>query len=94
MPLDYTHQLTLLRDILQDHHTDCKGTPQECAQLERLATRLMQHGSLNNEIKDVLGLINTYSHDGSTHENLEEHITNHKPHIENWLNTIQPIQIS
>lgn len=54
MPLDYTHQLTLLRDILQDHHTDCNGTPQECAQLERLANHLMQHGSVNSDVKTYL----------------------------------------
>ncbi|EIT85506.1 hypothetical protein A374_09723 [Fictibacillus macauensis ZFHKF-1] len=88
MPLDYTHQMTILRDILQDHHTDCNGTASECAQLERLAAQLIAQESISSDVKDALSYITTYSHDGSTHQNLSQHITDHKEHIENWLQTI------
>jgi hypothetical protein len=89
MPLNYNDQLHIMRDLLQDHYTDCAGSPSECAQIERLAARLLENGDVHEEVRNILSGINEYSHMGYSHVHLEDHIQNHLPHLESWINTIQ-----
>jgi hypothetical protein len=88
MPLDHNHQLSLLRDILQDHLADCNGSSAECAQLERLAAALSANSLIHEELRQTIVSINHYSHTGASHQQLDAHIKDHMPHIESWLNTI------
>ncbi|MFC7373323.1 YtzH-like family protein [Fictibacillus iocasae] len=88
MPLDHNHQLSLLRDILQDHLTDCNGSSAECAQLERLASSLGANVRIHDDIRSAMLSINDYSHTGISHDQLDEHIKSHAPHIEGWLDTL------
>jgi hypothetical protein len=89
MPLTHNDQLHIIRDLLQDHYTDCAGSPSECAQIERLAAHLIENGEIHEDVRNILANINEYSHTGSSHQHLEEHISNHLPHLESWINTIQ-----
>ncbi|MGC4376049.1 YtzH-like family protein [Fictibacillus sp. Mic-4] len=88
MPLDYQHQLNLLRDLLQDHQTDCNGTAAECAQLQRLARQLMNHSDVHEKIKETLQSVHDYSYVGATHQKLDDHIYQHQTHLKNWVDTI------
>jgi hypothetical protein len=89
MPLNHHDQLHIIRDLLQDHLTDCAGSPSECAQIERLAAHLLENEEVHEEVRHILSNINEYSHTGSSHENLNEHISSHLPHLESWIDTIQ-----
>ena len=52
MPLQYQDQVSLLKDILTNHQTDCCGSVSEYEQLERLIKSLL----VNSNIIKMLNL--------------------------------------
>lgn len=88
MPLNQQHQMNLLKDILNDHQLDCCGSVSECEQLERLVKSLMVDSSINNDVKDVLGQIYSYSQGGINSTNLDQHIESHQQQLSQWTSDI------
>jgi hypothetical protein len=88
MPLNYQDQVNLLKDILNNHQTDCCGSVAECEQLERLIKSLMVNGDIDHNVKNVLQEIYTYSQAGVNAGNLDDHITTSKNQLTQWVNDI------
>ncbi|MEC2077411.1 YtzH-like family protein [Metabacillus fastidiosus] len=88
MPLDYGHQLGLLKDILLEHQSDCCGTVAECEQLERVIKSLLANTNVNENIKNILEPIHTYSQTGKNSPQLNDHIESHQNILTEWINDI------
>lgn len=88
LPLDYNHQVSILKDILSNHQMDCCGTVAECEQLERLIKSLMTNSNIHSDLKNVLSSIYTYSQSGKNSNNLESHINSHQQQLTQWIDDI------
>ncbi|MCA1056850.1 YtzH-like family protein [Rossellomorea aquimaris] len=85
MPLNSQYQLTLLKDILSNHQTDCCGSVSECEQVERLVKSLMVNVDIDQNIKPILQEIYDYSQSGAGSSDLDSHITNNKQNLAQWV---------
>jgi hypothetical protein len=88
LPLNHQDQVTLLKDILNDHQTDCCGSTAECEQLERLAKSLMVNAQVSQNIKDILQDIYYYSQEGAQTADLDQHIVSNQENLSQWVNDI------
>lgn len=88
MPLSQQHQVTILKDILSNHQSDCCGSVSECEQVERLVASLLANGQVNQQIIPILNEIHTYSQSGKTTDNLDNHITTHQDQLSSWVDSI------
>jgi hypothetical protein len=88
MPLNYEHQMIILKDILSNHQTDCCGTVSECEQIERLVKSLMGNENIEQNIKNVLPDIYTYGQNGKYSPNLDDHILSHQQQLSQWLDQL------
>jgi hypothetical protein len=88
MPLNYEHQMTILKDILSNQQTDCCGTVSECEQIERLVKSLMTNESVQQQIKNVLPSIYAYGQAGKYSANLDDHILSHQQQLTEWINEL------
>lgn len=91
MPLNYTHQIDILKDILSNHQMDCCGTVSECEQLERLIDSLLANSNIDQEAKQVLLDIYSYSQTGKQSQALENHITSHQNQLSQWITDIDQL---
>ncbi|QKE75232.1 hypothetical protein HPK19_22115 [Arthrobacter citreus] len=85
MPLNHEHQLTILRDILMNHQSDCCGTVSECEQLERLVQSLLTNDQVTDDVKAMLNDIYYYSQSGKYSSDLDQHINNHQNQLSQWV---------
>ena len=85
MPLNHEHQLTILRDILMNHQSDCCGTISECEQLERLVQSLLTNDQVTDDVKSMLNDVYYYSQSGKYSSDLDQHITNHQNQLSQWV---------
>ena len=88
MPLSQQHQVTILKDSLSNHQSDCCGSVSECEQVERLVASLLANGQVNQQIIPILNEIHTYSQRGKTTDNLDNHITTHQDQLSSWVDSI------
>ena len=88
MPLSYQDQVTLLKDILSNHQTDCCGSVSECEQLERLVKSLMVNGQVDQNTRNILQEVYHYSQNGAYSADLNEHIQSNQENLANWVNNI------
>ncbi|MHC0038912.1 YtzH-like family protein [Pseudoneobacillus sp. C159] len=88
MPLNHQDQVNLLKDILNNHQTDCCGSVAECEQLERLVKSLMVNQNIHDNVKNVLQEVYTYSQAGVYTSDLDSHITNNQDQLAQWVNDI------
>ncbi|MDZ5472568.1 YtzH-like family protein [Bacillus sp. 31A1R] len=88
MPINSQDQVNLLKDILNNHQTDCCGSVAECEQLERLVKSLMINADVNNNVKDVLQEIYSYSQHGVNSTDLDQHIESHQQQLSEWVTNI------
>lgn len=88
MPLNHGHQVELLKDILLEHQSDCCGTVAECEQLERVIKSLIANANVDQNIKNILEPIYTYSQTGKNTPQLSDHIESHKSELAQWINDI------
>ncbi|AEV20480.1 YtzH-like family protein [Geobacillus sp. G4] len=86
MPLNYNHQLTVLRDILSEHQLDCCGTVSECEQIERLAKSLLANDEVDGQVKQILPHIYAYGQGGKYSTDLNAHISAHQGQLADWVN--------
>lgn len=91
MPLDYTHQLELLKDILTNQLEDCCGTISECEQLQRVIASLHEKGNLDNEARELLESIYAYSSAGKGSPDLDSHINTHRDKLAQWVGSISSL---
>lgn len=85
MPLSHHDQITLLKDILSNHQTDCRGSVAECEQLERLVKSLLVNPSINNNIRPILEQVYSYSQNGINTQNLDDHILSNQSNLSQWV---------
>jgi hypothetical protein len=85
MPLNHEHQMTILKDILTNHQSDCCGTVSECEQLERLIKSLMANDNVTSEMKSMLNDVYSYSQAGKYSSDLDQHISDHQEQISQWI---------
>lgn len=88
MPLSHQDQVTLLRDILNNHQTDCCGSVSECEQLERLVKSLMVNTEVDQNVKNILEEVYTYSQRGAQTADLDQHITSNQENLSQWVSNI------
>jgi hypothetical protein len=88
MPLSHNDQVTLLKDILSNHQTDCCGSVAECEQLERLVKSLMVNTQINQNVKGILQDVYNYSQTGAQTADLDQHILSNQENLSQWVNDI------
>lgn len=88
MPIQYTDQLNLLKDILQNQQEDCCGSVSEYEQIERLVKALMVSGHIDQEAISILNEIYSYGQNGKYTQNSERHIETHQNELNSWVSQI------
>lgn len=88
MPLNHQDQVTLLRDILTNHQTDCCGSVSECEQLERLVKSLMVNTQIDQNVKNILQEVYDYSQKGAQTADLDQHILSNQENLSDWVSNI------
>jgi hypothetical protein len=89
MPINQQDQMNILKDILNNHQMDCCGSVSECEQLERLVKSLMVNGNVNNDVKNILGQIYSYSQNGIQATDLNSHIESHQQQLTQWVSDME-----
>jgi hypothetical protein len=88
MPLNLQDQVTIVKDILSNHQTDCCGSVSECEQLERLVKSLMVNTQIDQNVKNILQEVYTYSQHGAQTADLEQHILSNQENLSQWVSNI------
>ncbi|WAA10082.1 YtzH-like family protein [Fervidibacillus albus] len=88
MPLHYTDQLQLLKDLLEDHKFDGFGTISEYEQIERLVKSLMANEQVDEQTKFILQEIYRYGQNGKYLRNAAEHVENYQNELTEWVDQI------
>ncbi|WP_226670194.1 YtzH-like family protein [Metabacillus litoralis] len=88
MPIQYHDQVSLLKDILSEHQSECCGTVAECEQLERVIKSLMVNSNTTPNVKNMLEEIYTYSQSGKNSKELDHHIQSHQDQLSQWVENI------
>ncbi|QFT90246.1 hypothetical protein FIU87_16400 [Bacillus sp. THAF10] len=88
MPLNYHDQIHLLKDILADHQIDCCGSVAEYEQLERVVKSLMVNNHIDQNVKNILQDIYTYSQAGINSANDHEVNQQHQAQFSNWIESM------
>jgi hypothetical protein len=91
MPLNHQDQVTLLKDILSNHQTDCCGSVSECEQLERLVKSLLVNTEVNQNVKNILQEVYQYSQYGAGTADLDEHILTNQSNLSEWVSNINQL---
>jgi hypothetical protein len=88
LPLSHSDQVTLLKDILYNHQTDCCGSVAECEQLERLVKSLMVNTQVDQNVKNILQDVYQYSQHGAQTADLDQHILSNQENLSQWVSDI------
>ncbi|MED1203153.1 YtzH-like family protein [Heyndrickxia acidicola] len=88
MPLTHQHQLSLLKDILNEHQTECCGSVAECEQLERLVKSLMVNPNIQENLMSTLDEVYQYGQSGRNSPNLDNHILSHQENLSQWVDHV------
>jgi hypothetical protein len=88
MPLSQHHQVTLLKDILNNHSSDCCGSVSECEQVERLVKSLLTNGNINEQLIPTLNEVYQYGQNGKYTSDLDNHINTHQVQLSEWVNNM------
>jgi hypothetical protein len=88
MPLSHQDQVTLLKDILSNHQTDCCGSVSECEQLERIVKSLMVNTQMDQNVKNILQEVYEYGQHGAQTADLDQHILSNQENLSQWVNNI------
>lgn len=88
LPLQTQDQVSLLKDILNNHQTDCCGSVAECEQLERLVKSLMVNTQIDQNVKSILQEVYDYSQNGTYTADLDQHILSNQDNLSQWVNNI------
>ncbi|MBO0960336.1 YtzH-like family protein [Neobacillus sp. MM2021_6] len=88
MPLSHEHQVTLLKDILTNHQSDCCGSVAECEQLERLVKSLMVNTQVDQNVKSILQEVYHYGQHGAQTADLDQHILSNQDNLSQWVSDI------
>lgn len=88
MPLSYEHQLSLLKDLLNNQSADCCGSVAECEQMERLIKSLMVNMDISPDVKVILEDVYDYSQTGIGTRDLDSHILANQEQLSQWADGI------
>lgn len=89
MTLNVNHQLTLLYDLLDEHHVELDGEVAEYQQIKRVVKSMMANNSITDEqLLQLLPEIYNYGLQGESAQNSNEHIIDNQENIQQWINAI------
>ena len=88
MPLTYQDQMHLLKDILADHQIDCCASVAEYEQLERVIKSLIANTEVDQNVKQVLMDIYSYSQTGRGSDDVTNYVTSHQNNLTHWIDSI------
>lgn len=88
MPIQYRDQVSLIKDILSEHQSECCGSVAECEQLERVIKSLITNSNTKQQVKSVFEDIYTYSQAGKNSTSLDQHIESHQEQLSQWIQDI------
>ncbi|MBU5468610.1 YtzH-like family protein [Virgibacillus sp. MSJ-26] len=89
MTLNVNHQLTLLYDLLDEHHAERDGEVAEYQQIKRVVKSMMANNSITNEqLLQLLPEIYNYGLKGESAQNSNEHIVDNQENIQQWISAI------
>jgi hypothetical protein len=91
MPLSQEHQISLLKDLLNNQQSDCCGSVAECEQVERLVKSLMANGNYSQDAISFLTEIYEYSQNGVNASNLDDHISSHLEQLSQWVENMDSL---
>ncbi len=91
MPLNYQNQLSVLKDILSEHQSDCCGTVSECEQMERLAKLMLANAQTKEEVKKTLENIYYYSQTGKGSSELNQYIQTNQANLTQWMDELHTL---
>ena len=91
MPLGYNDQMSVLKDILSNHQSDCCGTVSECQQIERLIKSMLGNDAANEQVKNTLYNIYDYSQNAKNTQHLDEHIQTHQQDLSQWVSELNSL---
>lgn len=91
MPLNYQNQLSVLKDILSEHQSDCCGTVSECEQMERLAKSMLANAQTKEEVKKTLENIYYYSQTGKGSSELNQYIQTNQANLTQWMDELHTL---
>lgn len=89
MTINVNHQLTLLFDLLDEHHAEKDGLVAEYQQIKRVVKSMMANNSITDkQLLQMLPEIYNYGLKGENAQNSNEHIIDNENNIQQWKNTI------
>lgn len=91
MPLGYNDQMSILKDILSNHQSDCCGTVSECEQLERLIKSMLGNEITNEQVKNTLYNIYDYSQSAKNTPHLDQHIQTNQQNLSQWVSELDSL---
>lgn len=91
MPISQKDQLTLLQDLLRNHHTDTCGSKSECEQIARLVQSLQNQETIHQDLLPLLNDVDQYSKNGIESSDLNEHISSSKEDLSQWVDTMNQL---
>ncbi|HWO96352.1 MAG TPA: YtzH-like family protein [Bacillus sp. (in: firmicutes)] len=91
MPLDYSDQMSILKDILSNHQSDCCGTVSECEQIERLIKSMLGNETTNEQVKNTLYNIYDYSQSAKNTQHLDQHIQTNQQNLSQWVSELDSL---
>lgn len=91
MPISQKDQLTLLQDLLRNHHTDACGSKSECEQIARLVQSLQNQETIHQDLLPLLNDVDQYSKNGIVSSDLNEHISSSKEDLSQWVDTMNQL---
>ena len=64
------------------------GSVSECEQLERLVKSLMVNTQIDQNVKNILEEVYTYSQHGAQTADLDQHISSNQENLSQWVSNI------
>ena len=91
MPLGYNDQMSVLKDILSNHQSDCCGTVSECEQIQRLIKSMLGNEITNEQVKSTLYNIYDYSQSAKNTQHLDQHIQTNQQNLSQWVSELDSL---
>jgi hypothetical protein len=91
MPLGYNDQMSILKDILSNHQSDCCGTVSECEQIQRLIKSMLGNEITNEQVKSTLYNIYDYSQSAKNTQHLDQHIQTNQQNLSQWVSELDSL---
>lgn len=94
MYLTVQNQLTLLHDLLDEQVIYKTVSLNEYHQIKKLVQAMVTNQRMDSDLLNILPEIYYYGMKGENAYSLQDHINDHEPKIQQWLQTIQDTKMN